>query len=108
MRVVEKDRPTNAVRKLRVVYEVGPEIDLPDESSQMMHCLATSRIGHLSLDDIVHDHLTEIVPTGKTKEIRIPVSGYLDTFDLMFLRKRCFPRTLTKLDWAFRKMPLRH
>lgn len=22
--------------------------------------------------------------------------------------KRCFPRTLTKLDWAFRKMPLRH
>lgn len=23
-------------------------------------------------------------------------------------RKRCFPRTLTKLDWAFRKMPLRH
>ncbi|CCF18707.1 protein of unknown function [Pseudorhizobium banfieldiae] len=23
-------------------------------------------------------------------------------------RKRCFPRTLTKLDWAFRKMPIRH
>lgn len=22
--------------------------------------------------------------------------------------KRCFPRTLTNLDWAFRKMPLRH
>ncbi|NKM44107.1 hypothetical protein GFL91_03670 [Rhizobium leguminosarum bv. viciae] len=25
-----------------------------------------------------------------------------------FERKRCFPRTLSKLDWAFRKMPLRH
>ncbi len=27
---------------------------------------------------------------------------------LALQRKRCFPRTLTKLDWAFRKMPLRH
>ena len=86
---MRRDRlsPQQESPKSPIRVDVGPEIDLPDESSQMMHCLATSRIGHLSLGDIVHDRLTEIVPIGKTKEFRIPVSGYLDTFELMFLRR---------------------